>query len=100
MGKVRSSQWRLGIRPCAQIHDAQYYLVREDPEALAFVNEHLVRAVQWQEHPEIQSDDVKMGGEVGIFHPSWAHEITIPNGADAEDILRIVDQHMNQGEKA
>jgi DNA polymerase-1 len=100
MGKVRSSQWRLDIRPCAQIHDAQYYLVREDPEALAFVNEHLVKAVQWQDHPEIAHDEVKMGGEVGIFHPSWAHEITIPNGAGAEDILRIVDEHMNQGKKS
>jgi DNA polymerase-1 len=89
MGKVRREQYRLDIRPCAQIHDAQYYLVPEDPDILAYVNEHLVKAVQWQEDPIIAHDQVKITGELSVFFPSWETEIGIPNGADADQILRL-----------
>lgn len=87
MAKVRASKHRLDIRPCAHIHDAQYLLVREDMATLLFTNEHLVKAVEWQDHPEIAHDDVKLGGELSIFYPDWAHEIGIPNGASEQDIL-------------
>src|SRR5690606_27208958 len=30
IGKVRKSEYRFDIRPCAQIHDAQYYLIRDN----------------------------------------------------------------------
>ena len=56
-----------------------------------FLNEHLVEAVKWQNHPDIWHDDVKLGGEVGIFYPHWGKEITIPNGASAEEIYALVD---------
>ena len=100
MTKVRSGKYAEDIRPCAQIHDAQYYLVREDLAALAYCNEHLVEAVKWQNHPEIEHDEVKLGGEMGIFYPSWANEITIPNGADAAKIEEVITNYMNkQSEK-
>jgi DNA polymerase-1 len=82
MTKVRISEHRLDIRPCAHIHDAQYMIVREDVATLLYANEHLVKAVQWQEHPEIQHDEVKLGGVFSIFWPDWSHEIDIPNSAD------------------
>lgn len=88
--KVRSSHYRLDIRPCAQIHDAQYFLIRDDIECVMFTNEHLVKAVQWQEHPDIAHDEVKLGGELGIFHPHWANEITLANGASEEDIMKTI----------
>jgi DNA polymerase-1 len=62
MGKVRAGKHRLDIRPSAQIHDAQYHLVRDDVDTLLYVNEHLVQAVQWQDHPEITHPDVHLGG--------------------------------------
>jgi DNA polymerase-1 len=92
MGKVRKSQFRLDIRPCAQIHDAQYYLVRDDPAVVAYTNEHLVQAVEWQNHPDIWHDEVKLGGELSIFWPTWNTEITIPNGAKEQDLERIVEK--------
>lgn len=91
MGKVRNSQYKHDIRPCAQIHDASYYIIREDIGAVLFTNEHLVKAVQWQEDPLIQHDQVKLGGEVSIFYPTWAKEITIPNGADEQELLSVID---------
>lgn len=88
--KVRASQYRLDIRPCAQIHDAQYHLIRDNIGTVAWANKHLVKAVQWQEHPDIWHDEVKLGGELGIFYPTWASEITLPNGAGEEEILSLV----------
>lgn len=93
LGVVRSSQFRLDIRPCAQIHDAQYYLIREDIEVLKFVNEHLVKAVEWQDHPDIAHPEVKLGGELSIFYPSWKDELTIPNRASEADILALIHDY-------
>lgn len=90
MGKVRKSEHRLDIRPCAQIHDAQYFIMRDDIEVILYSNVHLVKAVEWQDHPEIWHDEVKLGGELSIFHPDWSKEITIPNGATAEQIFSII----------
>lgn len=90
MRKARSSRFRNLIRPIAHIHDAQYYLIPDDIEVLLFVNEHLVKAVQWQDHPDIEHPTVKLGGELSIFWPSWANEIGIPNGASEQDVYDSV----------
>lgn len=90
MRKVRSSIYRYKIRPIAHIHDAQYYLIPDDLDLLMWMNKHLVKAVEWQEHPDIQHPSVKLGGELSIFYPSWAYEIEIKNNASAEDILSAV----------
>ena len=92
----RASRYRLDIKPCAQIHDAQYYLVRNNVHVLAWVNTTLVPHVQWQELPEIQHDEVKLGGDLSIFYPTWADELTIPNGADADQILSLAQEHMKK----
>lgn len=100
MGKVRTSPYRLTIRPCAQIHDASYYLIRNDMAEVLFVNEHLVKAVEWQDHPEIAHPDVKLGGELSVFFPTWAEELTIPNGAKEEDIFSLAAAHFKKHGKA
>lgn len=95
MGVVRNSQHRLDIRPCAHIHDAQYMLVRDDIDAVVFANKHLVKAVQWQEHPDIAHDEVKLGGEFSIFWPTWADEVVIPNGADQAETFQVIDKALS-----
>jgi DNA polymerase-1 len=91
MGKVRESEFKLDIRPCAQIHDAQYYLIREDAAALAFTNKHLVDAVFWQEHPDISHPQVKLGGELSVFWPTWRDEIGIANGLGEDEIPSAIE---------
>lgn len=86
MRDVRTSQHRLTIRPCAQIHDANYYIVKDDIDVVQWLNNNLVKHVEWQEHPDIMHDDVKLGGEVSIFYPNWSSDITIANNASPEDI--------------
>ena len=89
MTKVRASKYRLDIKPVAQIHDAQYYLIRDDIEVVEWANRELIKSMQWQELPEIQHDKVKLGAALDIFWPSWAKATTLPNNADRETILRI-----------
>lgn len=93
MSRVRKEKHRLDIRPTSQIHDAGYFMIRDDLAALAYTNEHLVKAVQWQEHPEIQHDEVKLGGELSIFYPTWAVEMGVPNGANENQILELAQKH-------
>lgn len=88
--KVRNHpDFRLRIGPCAQIHDAQYYIVDDDISVVHWVNVHLVQAVQWQALPEIQHPDVRLGGQLSIFFPNWSNEYTIPNYATPQEILNI-----------
>lgn len=94
MKVVRDSEYRLDIRPCAQIHDAGYALVRDNVEIVSYVNEHLVKAVQWQDHPDIYHDEVKLGGELSIFYPTWCQELVIPNGANQDEISSLVSSYI------
>lgn len=96
MGEVRKSEHRLSIRPSSHIHDAQYFLIRDDIETMKFANDKLVKAVQWQAHPDIEHPDVKLGGKLGIFYPNWVTEITLPNGATEEEILSAVHDHLSK----
>lgn len=96
MGKVRQSKYRLEIRPCAHIHDAQYYLIKDHLDVVAYTNKHLVKAVEWQDHPDIAHDKVKLGGELSIFWPSWGKEIVIPNGADEKEIVATIDKYLQK----
>lgn len=94
MRHVRKSQYRLDIRPTSQIHDAGYYLIRDDVAALKFTNDKLVTEVKWQEHPDIQHDQVKLSGKLGVFYPNWSKEITIPNDASEDTIFSTIDAAM------
>lgn len=96
MQKVRASKHRYDIKPCAQIHDASYYLIRDDIDLIHWMNIELVKEVKWQELPEIEHDEVKLGGELSVFHPNWAKEMTIPNNASIEEILTLAEKHINE----
>ena len=92
---VRDSEYSTAIRPCAQIHDAGYVLIRDDVDALMFLNEHLVREVNWNKHPDIYHPTVGLGGELSIFYPTWKDEIGIPNNATEDEIVSIVTKVMS-----
>lgn len=89
MRKVRDSEFCLAIQPCNAIHDALYYIVDDNPETVAYSNRHLVQAMQWQEHPDIYHEKVKLGGSLVIFFPNWSKELSIPNGTNEAQIIDI-----------
>ncbi len=94
MGKVRTSEFRHDIKPCAQIHDANYMLVRDNIDAVRYANEHIVKACEWQDHPDIEHPEVKLGGEFSIFYPTWADEVGIPNGASSKETYAAFEQYI------
>jgi DNA polymerase-1 len=98
MTQVRKGEHRLSVRPEAQIHDAGYALIRDDVNVLVYLNNLIVKASEWQDHPDIAHDQVKLGGELSVFYPSWAHDIGIPNGATSEDVLNIIAKKLNPKE--
>lgn len=99
-GKVRASKYRLDIKPCAHIHDAQYYLVRDAGFGpLMFMNKHLPKAVAWQDDPEIWHDKVKLSGSVEIFHPNWNHGFDIPANCNEAVIIEKIKEHKADLEK-
>lgn len=96
MKGVRKSQYRLDIKPCAHIHDAQYYLVRDEGRnygPLMYLNKYLPKAVSWQEDPLIQNNIIKMSGAVDIFYPNWNHPMTLKNDCSIEEIKAAVANH-------
>ena len=93
--EVRESPYRLDICPCAQIHDAQYFIIRDDPDVVLWANKYLVKAVSWQEDETIAHPLVKLGGEFSIFYPNWAKECVIPNDVkDTNELCDIVKDYL------
>ena len=91
MGIVRASEYKEDIRLCAEVHDATYFLVRDDVDIVLWLNENLVKCVEWQDDPVITDDTVHLGGELSLFFPDWAHEIVVPNHCNREELLNLVD---------
>ena len=87
---VRNSPYKYKIRPCAQIHDAQYYVIDDDIDLLLWINETLVKCVQWQDDPAIYHPQVKLGGNLSLFFPDWAHELELPNHITKQDFISLV----------
>lgn len=78
------------IYPIAAIHDACYYMVRNKPELIQWLNQATVEASYWQNHSDIAHDKVKLGGELDVFFPSWANAHTLSKNASVEDISQIL----------
>lgn len=82
--RLLQSEYRYDVLPVAHIHDAQYFLVRDDIDVISYLNKNLVECMEWQRLPEITHPDVGLGGELSVFHPTWETEYSLPNkGTDS-----------------
>jgi len=77
--RVLQSEYRYDVLPIAHIHDAQYFLVRDDIDVISYLNKNLVECMEWQQLPEISHPKVGLGGELSVFHPTWETEYSLPN---------------------
>ncbi len=96
MKQVRQSQYRFEIMPVGMIHDACYFLVRDNLDALKYLNDVLVKEMQWQELPEIAHDAVKLGAELDVFWPSWNTPLELPNASSREEIHALCMEHLSE----
>jgi len=85
--RVMKSPYRYDVLPVAHIHDAQYFLVRDDIDVITYLNKNLVECMEWQQLPEIIHPDVGLGGELSVFHPTWETEYSLPNNG-SQNALR------------
>ena len=89
----KDKELRLKVRPCVQIHDAQSFLIKEEPNVVLWVNHNLVKCAQWQNDPIIAHPDVHLGGNLSIFYPDWAHELELPNDCSKEQLIQLCKSH-------
>ncbi len=90
MNRVRESPYRYDIKPCASIHDANYFYWRDNLEITHWVNKNLTECMRWQDDPAIYHPEVKLFGELDLFIPSWKDDITLPNDVSQREIVEII----------
>ena len=87
---------RLLIKPSMQIHDAQYYYVKDDIDLMKWVNDEIPRCMSWQELEPIKDPEIPLPAEVDIQYPTWKDVMTIPNGASKQEIIDICIQEAKE----
>ena len=90
MEKVWDSPYRTDIMPISLIHDAIYLMVRDDVRVIEWVNNNLIKEMQWQGLPEIQHPQVHLEAELDLFYPSWGKPITLDNNLSQQQIKEAV----------
>ncbi len=93
--RVRNSKFKYDIKPCNIIHDALYYIIKDNPETIEFVNNNLLDCMGWQEDEAIYHPDVKLLSELSIFYPSWAQEMELKPNSTQEEIINQAMEYMN-----
>lgn len=93
--RTLASPYALLIKPICQIHDSQYFLIRDKISVVHWFNKTITKCLAWQNHPDIQHSNVSLGGDCCIHYPNWAHEIALPNDATPQEIMEICKNGTN-----
>lgn len=84
--RVHKSKYRYTIKTSCTIYDAIYLYVPRNPEALAWVNKHLIECMEWQELEELKHDTVKLQAELEVFYPDWSTPKAVANNITEEEL--------------
>ena len=76
------------ILPCNMIHDAGYFIVRNDPHYIKFLNDILIEEMEWNDHKVIKSVDVPMKATLEIGK-SWDTLVPLNNNATLKEIYEL-----------
>ena len=87
---IEEAEMEYDIYPINTIHDAAYFLVKDDPMSVKFLNDTLIKEMQWNAHPSIASNEVTMEANLEIGK-SWDKQFTLPNNASIEKIKEIIN---------
>jgi len=90
MQRVWDSKYATDVLPVMQIHDAQYYMIRNSMGCLKWVNDNLIECMEWNELEAIQHPTVKLGANLEIYYPDWSQHIDIPNKASYKALRTIL----------
>lgn len=67
------------------IHDASYYLVRDDTVVIKWLNDNLITCMRWNDDDGIRSTDVTMEANLDIGL-NWRDMVTLDNFSSEEEI--------------
>lgn len=81
------------ILPCADIHDAQYFIIHPNPRVIRWLNDNINECMAWQDLDAIRHPDVKLGGDLDIFYPDWSYHVTLAYKDTPEQIQAKLDKH-------
>lgn len=90
MDRVHKSKYRTDVLPVAQIHDSQYYIIKNDVNLLHWVNNNLIECMNWQELDDIKHDKVKLDAELELFYPDMSNGTNLPNRASVDELKQIL----------
>ena len=76
------------ILPCNMIHDAGYFIVRNDPCHIKFLNDVLIQEMEWNDHKMIKSIDVPMKATLEVGK-SWDTLVPLNNNAPLKEIYEL-----------
>jgi len=68
--RIEEAGYGEDILPCNMIHDAGYFIVRDTPEHIKFLNDVLIEEMEWNDDDAIRSTDVPMCAQLEIGK-SW-----------------------------
>jgi len=83
--RIERAGYATVILPINMIHDAGYFLIKNDPKYIKFLNDVLIEEMEWQDDPDIRSTDVILSASLEIGK-SWHKLQTLPNKATIEEI--------------
>ena len=94
LSKVDAAGFTNDIYPVAAIHDACYYMIRNNASLIVWFNEVVTQAAKWNDDPVIYHEEVGLEGNLDIFYPTWADPMTLPENLDEIKLIELCTSHM------
>lgn len=91
--RIKDAGLRGKILPCMHIHDAQYFLVRNELGLTKWLADNISECMLWNDDPLIYHEDVQLGGELDLFIPNWTKGVTIKPDTSIQDIHKQLRAH-------
>ena len=86
--RIEEAGYSTDILPCNMIHDAGYFLVRNTPECIKFLNDVLISEMEWNDDAKIKSKHVPMRASLEVGR-SWDKLTQLHNNATLEEIINV-----------
>jgi DNA polymerase-1 len=86
--RIEEAGYSTDILPCNMIHDAGYFLVRNTPECIKFLNDVLIKEMEWNDDTKIKSTSVPMKASLEVGK-SWDKLTQLNNNATLEEINEL-----------
>jgi DNA polymerase-1 len=89
--RIREAKLETKILLINTIHDAIYLLIISKPKVIKFLNDHLIKEMEWNKDIKIYSLEVPMSANLEI-EKSWDNLKELPNKASIQTIKEILKE--------